>query len=168
MREIIGKIIFRNEFVWNSTERGCTHSHTYTHIAYLNKSRLFFSTKICKGAFVLMKIHLIMLGAGTLPELVGFKRSKKEKKTFWSRVPSTLCNTVAQIFVQVLVKQLFFFAAFWRGRWKSFSKRDTGRKHNSGSTWQSQHLANIYMFTKSLSPTHKNCPTWDRPRHAVV
>lgn len=65
-----------------------THTHTLCWMGFLFS---FFSTgsvKNRRGAFVLLKVHLIMLVAGSLPELVGFKRRKRKEKTVSNAQPS--------------------------------------------------------------------------------
>lgn len=73
------------------------YTHTHTQIIYAGWG--FFSAgsvKNRRGAFVLLKIHLIMSVAGSLPELVGFKKTKKEKEkqNSQSPVPSSVLHTL--------------------------------------------------------------------------
>lgn len=128
-------------------------TQTHTHSEYLCWMgflfRFFFHTgsvKNRRGAFVLLKIHLIMSVAGSLPELVGFKRWKKKKKT-----PSLQCpaqcytlytpNTVAQIFYSPPVKQLLCLEPLemdgefhFQGRTLRVEECSAGRNNNAGNT----------------------------------
>lgn len=55
----------------------CVCVHADESVCWIGFLFRFFSTSSVKnprGAFVLLKIHLIMLFTGPLPELVGFKR----------------------------------------------------------------------------------------------
>lgn len=105
----------------------CMHTHSWGFCLF----HAFFSlptgsVKNCTGAFVLLKIHLIMLGAGSLPELVGFKKEKKEeKKKALSPVTSPAIHILhsGPDFLQSLSKTaLVFWGSFGSGWRMSFSK----------------------------------------------
>lgn len=76
------------------------------------------SGKDRRGAFVLFKIHLIMSVAGSLPELVGFKRRRK---------PSLVIHTLntqhsGPDFPQSSWEAAPLFGAFRSGCWMSLSR----------------------------------------------
>lgn len=125
-----------------------THTHTHTVVSMLDVAFFFFtaSVKNRRGAFVLLKIHLIMSVAGSLPELVGFKRRKRKKKKTSLECPAqcyTLYtpNTVAQILHNTPVKQLLCLEPLevdgeccFQGGTQRVEECSAGRENNAGDT----------------------------------